>query len=206
MQVPIRKERQVCVCPKGCGKDFCLGSRGTISGETPRKSVVGCVPASPSRPTFEAERARNLHGRGLLLAFARIIRETDPDVVSMGNVPQLQKERIFKKFVAKLRAQGYAVSYSNVDCREYGVPQSRTRLVLFASKRGSIELLPPTHRPGRYRTVRQTIGSLSRSKQRGESARDRLHRSSELSPLNLNRIRASRPGRHLARLVGGPDR
>jgi DNA (cytosine-5)-methyltransferase 1 len=112
----------------------------------------------------------------------------------MENVPQLEKEVIFKRFVANLRSQGYSVTYSNVNCWTYGVPQTRTRLVLFASKYSQIKLVTPTHSSNRLRTVRQAIGRLEPIKAGGISMQDTLHRASALSPRNLRRIRASKPG------------
>ena len=74
------------------------------------------------------------------------------------------------------------------------MPQTRTRLVLFASKYGAISLVTPTHSPNRLRTVRQAIGRLEPIKAGGISLQDTLHRASALSPRNLRRIKASKPG------------
>ena len=65
-------------------------------------------------------------------------------------------------------------------------------MVLLASLHGPIRMIDPTH--SKPRTVRQAIGRL-RPLEAGESApRDRLHVASALSPKNLARIRASKPG------------
>ena len=42
-----------------------------------------------------------------------------------------------------------------VFCPDYGIPQHRKRLILFASKSkyGKIELLDPTHTPDKYKKV-----------------------------------------------------
>ncbi len=158
------------------------------------KILVGCAPCQPFSTYIRGKKERKLHKWGLLSAFGRIIREADPDVVSMENVPQLEKEVIFKRFVTSLRLAGYYVTYSNVNCWVYGVPQTRTRLVLFASKYGEIGLVTPTHCRNRLRTVRQAIGRVEPIKAGGISTQDTLHRASALSARNLRRIRASRPG------------
>jgi DNA (cytosine-5)-methyltransferase 1 len=155
--------------------------------------LVGCAPCQPFSSYTRGKKERKLHKWGLLSAFARIIREADPDIVSMENVPQLEKELIFRRFVANLRSPGYSVTYSKVNCWTYGVPQKRTRLVLFASKLGEIDLVPPTHLR-RRRTVRQAIGRLERIRAGAVSSKDSLHRASGLSPKNLRRIRESNPG------------
>lgn len=158
------------------------------------KILVGCAPCQPFSTYMRGKKERQLHKWGLLSAFARIIRESDPEIVSMENVPQLEKELVFKRFVATLKKLGYCVTYSHVHCWMYGVPQMRTRLVLFASKYGPISLVAPTHHAGRWRTVRHAVASLEPITAGGISVRDSLHRSSALSAKNMRRIRASRPG------------
>ncbi len=158
------------------------------------KILVGCAPCQPFSTYMRGKKERKLHKWGLLSAFGRVIREANPEIVSMENVPQLEKELVFKRFVATLKSLGYSVSYSHVHCWMYGVPQTRTRLVLFASKFGPISLVPPTHRVGRWRTVRQAIARLEPISAGGICARDPLHRASGLSSQNLKRIRASKPG------------
>ena len=83
-----------------------------------------------------------------------------PEVISMENVPQLTKEKVFIDFIAKLEELGYYYSWQIVDCASYGVPQSRKRLVLLASKLGKINLIPPKYDKEHYLTVRDAIGEL----------------------------------------------
>lgn len=66
--------------------------------------------------------------------------------------------------------------------------------MLLASRLGPINLIPPTHTPEEYKTVRQAIGNLPRLRSNGVDPRDRLHQCSGLSKTNLQRIKASRPG------------
>lgn len=54
-----------------------------------------------------------------------------------------QKKKFFKEFVSILRELGCFVSYSVVNCMDYGVPQ-RNRLVLSHHEYGSIDLIPIT--------------------------------------------------------------
>jgi DNA (cytosine-5)-methyltransferase 1 len=110
----------------------------------------------------------------------------------MENVPQLEKHHVFEDFVEALRDEDYKVSWSLVDCTHYGIPQTRMRLVLFASKLGDIGIIDRTHSPGQVRTVRQTIGKLSRIKAGQVCPQDPLHVARTLSELNKKRI-ASTP-------------
>jgi DNA (cytosine-5)-methyltransferase 1 len=109
----------------------------------------------------------------------------------MENVPKLAEEAVFRRFLATLEKCGFHTSWQVVNCSEFGLPQSRKRLVLLASRLGPIRLVPPARRK---RTVRQAIGSLPEIEAGEDYIRDALHTACALSPLNLKRIRASRPG------------
>ena len=97
-------------------------------------------------------------------------------------------------FVAVLRSEDFEVFHGVVNCADYGAPQQRQRLVLLASKLGSIDLIEPTTPEGRRLTVRKTIEDLPHLEAGEACESDPLHRACELSTLNLKRIRASKPG------------
>ena len=117
--------------------------------------------------------------------------------MSMENVPRLmrfRKGKVFDDFVDTLEREGYHVRHEIAFAPDYGVPQQRSRLVLLASLRGRLKLGAPTHSSARYETVAGAIGDLPGLAAGGCDARDPLHRCSRLSPLNLDRIRASTAG------------
>jgi DNA (cytosine-5)-methyltransferase 1 len=156
--------------------------------------LVGCAPCQPFstyNQSLEDPKWR------LVSSFADLICATKPDIVSMENVPRLidfQAGNIFKSFVAKLERAGYHVSSDIMFLPDYGVPQSRSRLVLLASLHGDIALPKPRIAPDSYGTVEQTIGHLPEIQAGEADATDSLHQSSKLSEKNLQRIRASVPG------------
>jgi DNA (cytosine-5)-methyltransferase 1 len=112
----------------------------------------------------------------------------------MENVVQLSKHKVFNDFIFNLKKQGYNVFCKSVYCPDYGIPQKRRRLVLLASRLGEIEIIPPTHTPQRYKTVRDAIGKLRPIRNGKTHSKDSLHRAAKLSPINLERIRSSIPG------------
>ncbi|MGB8345765.1 MAG: DNA cytosine methyltransferase, partial [Ktedonobacteraceae bacterium] len=133
----------------------------------------------------------------LLEIFANLIVEVQPEIVSMENVPELlrfKKGTVFSTFVERLKNVGYNVTYNLAYCPDYGVPQARTRLVLFASKFGDINLIEKTHTPAQYKTVRDVIGKLPPIEARASWKDDPLHKTHGMSSLNLKRIRQSIPG------------
>jgi DNA (cytosine-5)-methyltransferase 1 len=110
----------------------------------------------------------------------------------MENVPTVAKHKVFHDFVNTLKRLGYTVWYDVVDSSRYGVPQTRRRMVLLASKHGDIEMIAPTH--DKPETVEEAIGDLP-CLSAGESApEDKLHVTSTLSKTNLKRIKVSKPG------------
>ena len=160
------------------------------------KILVGCAPCQPFSKYTQRYRK---NGRSddkwkLLYSFSRLVDELDPSIISMENVPELQKEKVFTDFVDHLEHKGYHCSYSIAFCPDYGVPQRRKRLVLLASKLGDISLISPTHTPNNYRTVRDAIYHLEQLESGEMSETDTIHCTTKLNDLNLERIRQSIPG------------
>ena len=155
--------------------------------------LVGCAPCQPFSTYNQKNEDPNWR---LLESFGRLIDEVRPDVVSMENVPRLLAFKggsTFEAFVTTLRDADYRVCWSVLYCPDYGLAQTRSRLVLLASRLGDIDLPAATHN-GRHRTVRDEIGSL-RPLTHGEADEsDPLHRTSRLSPVNVSRIESSKPG------------
>jgi DNA (cytosine-5)-methyltransferase 1 len=157
--------------------------------------LAGCAPCQPfstySRTTARAEKD---HRWDLLSSFGRLIKEVRPDFVTMENVPGLLDQQVFSDFISLLAEQDYNVDYRVVYCPDYGMAQTRKRLVLVASRLDQINLIPPTHQPENYLTVANVIGDLPAIAAGETHPGDPLHRASILSPLNQARIRASTPG------------
>lgn len=155
--------------------------------------LVGCAPCQPF--SSYSRRYNDKESRWKLLQdFARLVKYSEPEIVSMENVLQLKHHSVFTEFVETLKMLNYSVEAYEINCSDYGIPQSRKRLVLLASKLGKIKLIPSTHDTERRETVRKTIGHLDPLLAGQTSNIDRLHQCSRLSDLNLRRIRASRPG------------
>lgn len=157
------------------------------------KILVGCAPCQPFSSHQKDKQNRSQHKDWkLLYQFGRLVKEVKPHIVSMENVPELEKEKVFSDFVETLRAEGYIVNYQIVNVANYGVPQRRKRLILLASRRKEVTLLPPTH--PQHVTVRNAIGNLPHVEAGVADANDPLHVAPHLSATNLQRIRHSVPG------------
>lgn len=158
--------------------------------------LAGCAPCQ----TFSTynHKARSKEQKDmkwfLLLEFSRLVREIQPELVTMENVPGLEEQDVFQNFLDTLHSHGYDVFYQVVACEEYGIPQHRRRLVLLASKLGKIKLLTPHEVGAKPISVREAFSGLPALGNGEKCPSDSLHQCSKLSDLNLRRIRHSRPG------------
>jgi DNA (cytosine-5)-methyltransferase 1 len=164
-----------------------------LFGDAELTVLAGCAPCQPFSTYAQRYESDGKAGKwGLLYEFARLAEGARPDVITMENVPTVAKHEVFRDFIDTLKRLGYAVWFDVVDSSHYGVPQTRRRMVLLASKHGDIKIVEPTHRSPK--SVRRAIGRL-RPLSAGEAApRDKLHVTSTLSEKNLERIKVSKPG------------
>jgi DNA (cytosine-5)-methyltransferase 1 len=155
--------------------------------------LAGCAPCQ-TFSTYNQKACPADRRWGLLLQFGRLVDEVGPDLVTMENVPGLERRDVFDRFVKNLERNGYRVHHEVVDCAEYGLPQRRRRLVLVASRLGEVELLKPSEFGAKRRTVEEAIGDLPPLKHGETDPDDPLHRCSALSDINMKRMKASVPG------------
>lgn len=155
--------------------------------------LAGCAPCQPFSTYTQRGDASKDKKWPLLYQFSRLIRELQPELVTMENVPDVTRHRVYQDFVEELHRLNYQVWANLVLCVKYGLPQQRKRHVVLASRLGSIELIPPTH-DGEPITLEQVIADLTPITAGGCDPNDPLHRAPMLNDTNLARIRHSRPG------------
>jgi DNA (cytosine-5)-methyltransferase 1 len=157
--------------------------------------LAGCAPCQAFSTYTQGRRWKRTDQWSLLRAFARLVEKTRPHIVTMENVPKLARHRVFRHFCESLIRLGFEIVWGVVDCRDFGIAQSRKRLVLIASRLGRPQMPRPTHlNPKNWKTVREIIGSLPRLKAGESHPKDRLHVASKLTAKNLRRLIASKPG------------
>ncbi len=153
--------------------------------------LAGCAPCQPFSTYGRSRPGGRQNGDwALVLAFGRLAKELKPDLVTIENVPQLADHKVFQTFLGSL--SGYKVQWRIVECADFGIPQSRRRLVLIGSRLDLPLDLP--NAKCEIRTVRNTIAHLPKLEAGQTDSNDRLHTASRLSKLNLQRIKASKPG------------
>lgn len=156
--------------------------------------LAGCAPCQPFSSYAFKNKQKDPDKYDLLYQFGRLVGEVLPDIVTMENVTQIlnfKAKPVLQDFIDTLKSLGYSIDARPVYCPDYGIPQTRKRLVLLASQLGEIGLIPPTHNKDNYITVRDTIESLPPLKSGEGCSSDALHRCRALSPLNMQRMLAT---------------
>jgi DNA (cytosine-5)-methyltransferase 1 len=157
--------------------------------------LAGCAPCQPFSQKNNNKDKNDIR-RNLLSEFGRLIRETNPDMVFMENVPGLQKNKrkrkIFNDFLITLQETGFKkenIDFKVINAKDYGVPQSRKRFILLASKYKKITFPEPTNNKNNYQTVKHTISSLPTLQAGERHDKLTLHKCAGLADINLQRLK-----------------
>lgn len=106
----------------------------------------------------------------LIKEYVRFVKELKPYTFMMENVPGLSLDALFEWALEEFEKAGYfKPSWKIVNIKDYGVPQSRKRLVLVGSRLAPIKVAEPS---GEKKTVREAIGTLPKP----EESKDLLHK------------------------------
>jgi site-specific DNA-cytosine methylase len=104
--------------------------------------------ASPPCPNFStANQGRGETERDLALANAmcKFIQALRPPVVTLENVYLYRESGSFKAILKTLHRAGYQFDYWHINAADYGVPQTRKRLLLMAARDFVPQKPPATH-------------------------------------------------------------
>jgi len=153
---------------------------------------------APCQPFSKQNRDKSVSDQRatLLDELHRFVRCYRPEYIFIENVPGAQRLNPaggpIGRFLALLGELGYDVAYDVVDFLDYGVPQTRRRLVMTASLMGQFKLPEPTHgvRHGKlpHSTVWQWIGDLPPLAAGASCDQTPNHQAAALSATNLLRI------------------
>jgi DNA (cytosine-5)-methyltransferase 1 len=182
--------------------------RDALDGATP-DLVMGCAPCQ-GFCSLTRKNHREDPRNALLLDLGRLVGELLPAAVMMENVPGLltRGRAIFESLLVSLRDLGYYPTWEVVQFANYGVPQSRRRLVLLAGQGFAIPIPAQTHArvPSKdskllpWVTVRDAIGdrrapvTVSKSREVGGPERVNWHVVRDLQCQTRARLRAARAG------------
>lgn len=122
--------------------------------------LAGCPPCQGFSSIRRLNRATPVEDdrNNLIMEYVRLVKALKPYTIMMENVPGLVEYDLFKKAIKILKTDlNYEIDFKVVNVKDYGVPQSRKRLVLVGSRLGEIKVAEPLNEK---KTVRQTIEHL----------------------------------------------
>jgi DNA (cytosine-5)-methyltransferase 1 len=110
---------------------------------------VDFLHASPPCPNFSNAKANaeeTDNDRALAAKVCEFITELLPSIFTLENVYQYRKSRSWQRIARTLLTHGYQVNYWHCNFADYGVPQTRKRMIAIARRDGITPMLPPaTH-------------------------------------------------------------
>lgn len=133
--------------------------------------LAGCPPCQG----FSTMRTRNQgpavkdERNDLVFEFLRFVRDLLPKAVLMENVPGLASDRRMETFWEELTRLGYRGSQWILNAADYGVPQRRRRMLLMATRFGSVS--PAPEKP-RARTVAHAFSGIGTAGSSGDPLHD----------------------------------
>jgi DNA (cytosine-5)-methyltransferase 1 len=145
--------------------------RNKLNGKTIHL-LAGCPPCQGFSSIRRLNRVEPIADdrNNLIMEYVRLVKALMPYTIMMENVPGLVEYDLFKNAIKILREElDYDVDFKVVNVKNYGVPQSRRRLVLVGSRLGKIKVAEPINEK---KTVRQTIENLPLP----EISKDPLHK------------------------------
>lgn len=150
----------------------------------------------------------------LIAEMARLVKELEPTAVMMENVPGLAQKgkRRLNKFLKLLSSLGYQIEWKVLQVADFGIPQQRRRLVLFAGKGFEISLPTESHaripESGKQRWT--GVGKVFRGMPKPLTLKQALRKGGpeavgwnvirNMSDLNVKRLRAAKPGKGWTRI------
>ena len=172
-----------------------------------RKSDIDLVSGGPPCQSFSISKIPKGGRLGgdprdaLLSHFVRLVRMIRPRAFVFENVPGLQSKlegKLFRSFLRSLRRLGYFLNAGILNAANYGVPQSRRRLILIGSMSGRVEFPVATHGPPgneaslpAYVTIAEVLSNL-----RNDLPNQRIPNTTESKRRSIERIVPGSEWRH----------
>jgi len=156
---------------------------------------AACPPCQPFT-NLKTDKAAQGDSAQLALHFLEQVRRHTPDYVLIENVPGIRHQKygtVFNDLLEGLRDLRYEFDFRILNGRDFGVPQSRRRMILIASRLGMISLPQPTHGPHRTFPYEPAQVAFRFPAIAAGDCHPTIpnHRSSNLTDINLRRIQVA---------------
>lgn len=140
-------------------RDISANEIRKLLGNEPLHLLAGCPPCQGFSSVRRLNKKQSVRDdrNNLVLEYFRLVKELKPITIMMENVPALKDYYLFKEIVKQLKSLGYYIDIEVLNVKEYGVPQSRRRLVMIGSLFGKVGMPTPKNKKT---TVRDAISNL----------------------------------------------
>lgn len=172
------------------GIKFDDGSEVKIEKNDDELLFVGCSPCQ-YWSIINTDRTKSENSKNLLEDFQKFVEYFNPGYVVIENVPGIfsKSDSPLQGFIAFLEDKKYFVDKEIIKVNNYGVPQTRKRFVLIASRVKKISIPEPSE--DKSLTVRNFIGDAKNFPELTEGYKDDsdlCHTTAGLSETNLKRL------------------
>lgn len=157
--------------------------------------LIGCSPCQ-FWSMIRTDKRKSEQSKDLLREFSRFVKYFNPGYVVVENVPGIERrkdESGLTAFVADLEKREYKVKYKVVNLNEYGVPQTRKRFTLVAT-RVNDDFVFPSQTKKENPTVKDFLGERNGFPKVNAGHKDETkfqHTVSNLSEKNLQRLKGT---------------
>ena len=154
---------------------------------------IGCSPCQ-YWSNIKTIKAKSEESKNLLTDFQKFVAYFKPGHIVIENVPGILnrvEESPLKAFIKFLDKEGYTYAQDVINASHYGVPQTRKRFLLIASRVTDKVSLPVADTKTKLPTVRNFIGDKTKFKPVPAGHKDEttfLHATSGLSDKNKQRL------------------
>lgn len=185
------------------------GEQLRATSPTGRVDILAACPPCQGFSTLTTKYRRSDPRNFLVSEVSRLTRELQPAALMLENVPGLagRGRPILDALIEDLEADGYVVNWSILQVADFGVPQSRRRLVLLAGKGFWIPMPEASHAQDptgslpRWRSLRDTLPMVGepmrvdQAMEKGGFHAADWHVVRKLGEANLERLRHAVPGK-----------
>lgn len=128
-----------------------------------RPDILHASPPCPNFSNAKAGAEETPHDIALAQKVADFITELLPDFFTLENVYAYRKSKSWHIIARALLNHGYQFNYWHVSAADYGVPQTRKRMIVIARRDGIKPMLPPASHAknpeaGLFGTLKRWVG------------------------------------------------
>lgn len=155
--------------------------------------LIGCSPCQ-YWSIIRTNKTKSTKSKNLLIEFNRFVDFLNPGYVLVENVPGIltRKDKSgLDNFIASLESKGYKVHFDIVNMNHYGVPQSRRRFSLLATRLHEKSIFPTPNRSN-FPKVKDVLGAKNGFRKVSPGHRDKTvfhHSTANIIEKNILRLK-----------------